>query len=135
MRAVPGRRSGAAGSRRIPRRPRKRPSKLVLMADELLDSVEEEEVDEETLQRRARREAALRHVRKMGDPVLRTKALEVPEFDARLREQVEWMREVMEEAYGVGLAATQVGLLERILVYRVEPDGPIAAVINPRVQW
>jgi len=109
------------------------------MADDVLDAVEEDEEreqpDEESAAVRARREAALAHVRRLGDPVLRTQALAVTRFDDRLREQVEGMREVMEGALGVGLAATQVGSLARVLVYRVEADGPIAAVVNPRVEW
>ena len=109
------------------------------MADELLEAVEDDgteaELDEESAAVRARREAAMAHVRRLGDPVLRTQALEVSRFDDRLREEVERMREVMDGALGVGLAATQVGSLARVLVYRVEADGPIAAVVNPRVEW
>jgi peptide deformylase len=108
------------------------------MADEVLQAADEERdihADEESAADRARREAALAQVRTLGDPVLRTQAPEVARFDEPLREQVERMREIMEGALGVGLAATQVGVLARVLVYRVEPDGPIAAVVNPRVEW
>ena len=84
---------------------------------------------------RARREAALRHVRKYGDPVLRSRALPVDRFDAHLREQVEQMGRLMDDAIGIGLAATQVGLLNRVLVYRVEPDGPLNALVNPEIEW
>jgi peptide deformylase len=45
------------------------------------------------------------------------------------------MRDVMEGANGIGLAATQVGIVESVLVYRVERDSPIVAVINPEIQW
>jgi peptide deformylase len=104
------------------------------MAEELLD--EEEELEGgESAEERARHDAALAQIRKLGDPVLRTKALEVSSFDARLHEQVERMRVLMDEALGVGLAATQVGSLARVLVYRVERDSPTAAVINPRIEW
>jgi len=41
----------------------------------------------------------------------------------------------MDDALGVGLAATQVGMLARMLVYRVEPESPTAALINPRIEW
>jgi peptide deformylase len=105
------------------------------MADEVLDAVDEERDDEESPEVRARREAALAQVRVLGDPVLRTQALEVSTFDSQLRDEVERMREIMDGALGVGLAATQVGVLARVLVYRVEHDGPIAAVVNPRVEW
>jgi len=104
------------------------------VADEVLDVVDEEP-DEESAAARARREAAMAHVRRLGDPVLRTQALEVTQFDEQLRQQVDRMREIMDGALGVGLAATQVGSLARMLVYRVEHDGPIAAIVNPRVEW
>jgi peptide deformylase len=59
----------------------------------------------------------------------------VSRFDAELRKQVDWMRDVMEGANGIGLAATQVGIVESVLVYRVERDSPIVAVINPEIEW
>jgi len=74
-------------------------------------------------------------IRQLGDPVLKTRALPVSRFDAELRKQVDWMRDVMQGANGIGLAATQVGIVESVLVYRVEPDSPIVAVINPEIQW
>jgi peptide deformylase len=79
----------------------------------------------------ARRRAALAHVRKYGDPVLRTKAREVDRFDDELRKEVEHMGALMHDSLGIGLAATQVGILHRVLVYRVEPDSPIVALVNP----
>ena len=103
------------------------------MAEELLE--EEEEVGGESPEERERREAALAKIRQLGDPVLRTRALEVSDFDRRLREDVDWMRGLMDDALGVGLAATQVGMLARVLVYRVERESPTAAVINPRIEW
>jgi peptide deformylase len=84
---------------------------------------------------RERRAAALAHVRQLGDPVLRTRALDVALFDDQLREQVDHMRDVMDGALGVGLAATQVGLVQRMLVYRVEEESPIVALINPQIEW
>jgi len=82
-----------------------------------------------------RRDEARAHVRQLGDPVLRTRGLPVSRFDGELRRQVDWMRDVMDGALGVGLAATQVGIVERILVYRIEQDSPIVAVINPQIEW
>jgi peptide deformylase len=82
-----------------------------------------------------RRDEARSHVRQLGDPVLRTRGLRVSRFDGELRRQVDWMRDVMDGALGVGLAATQVGIVERILVYRIEQDSPIVAVINPQIEW
>jgi peptide deformylase len=106
------------------------------MADELLDEIDEEfEEDAESPEERERREAALANVRMMGDPVLRARALDVTTIDEPLRERIDWMREVMDGANGVGLAATQVGMLARVLVYRVELDSPTAALVNPVVEW
>src|SRR5438445_10448726 len=69
-----------------------------------------EELDPET---RARRDAALRHVRKFGDPALRASAVPVERFDAALKREIERMTELMHDALGVGLAATQLGILHR----------------------
>ncbi len=84
---------------------------------------------------RARRNAALAHVRKLGDPVLRTKALAVERFDDALRDEVRRMAVLMEDALGIGLAAPQVGISHRVLVYRVEPESPVTALVNPQVEW
>jgi peptide deformylase len=92
----------------------------------------QERLDPET---RARREAALKHVRKYGDPVLRARALEIEQFDASLIDEVRRMGELMHDAYGIGLAATQVGVMHRLLVYRTEMEGAVAALVNPVVEW
>jgi peptide deformylase len=84
---------------------------------------------------RARRQAALAHVRKLGDPVLRTKALPVERFDDTLRDEVRRMAVLMEDALGIGLAAPQVGVSHRLLVYRVDPESPVAALVNPEIEW
>jgi peptide deformylase len=84
---------------------------------------------------RARREAALKHVRKYGDPVLRSRALEIDRFDGSLSDEVRRMGELMHDAYGIGLAATQVGVMHRLLVYRTEMEGAVAALANPVLEW
>jgi peptide deformylase len=84
---------------------------------------------------RARRDAALRLVRTFGDPVLRSRALEIDRFDEGLRTEVERMGRLMHDALGVGLAATQVGVMHRVLVYRVVPEAAIAALVNPVLEW
>jgi peptide deformylase len=84
---------------------------------------------------RARRNAALAHVRKLGDPILRTKARTVEDFDDALRDEVRRMGILMEDALGIGLAAPQVGISHRVLVYRVEAESPITALVNPQVEW
>ena len=85
--------------------------------------------------RPARRDAALRHVRKLGDPVLRASALPVERFDETLKEEIEWMGELMHDALGVGLAATQLGVLHRVLVYRAYAEDPVTALVNPVLEW
>jgi peptide deformylase len=91
-----------------------------------------EELDAET---RARRDAALRHVRKLGDPVLRAKALSVERFDRTLEREIERMGVLMHDALGVGLAATQLGVLHRVLVYRAYSDDPLTVLVNPVLEW
>jgi peptide deformylase len=92
----------------------------------------EPELDAETA---ARRDAALAQIRSFGDPVLRTKARRIERFDDALREEVARMGHLMDDALGVGLAATQVGVVHRLLVYRVMQGGPLAALINPEIEW
>src|SRR3954447_102831 len=106
------------------------------MADEPVEVHEDEErppaLDPET---RARRDAALRMVRKYGDPVLRSRALPVDRFDDKLVDEARRMGQVMHDALGIGLAATQVGVMHRVLVYRVEAEGPVAGLVNPVIEW
>jgi peptide deformylase len=86
-------------------------------------------------EKRARRDAALKLVRKYGDPVLKSRALEIDRFDDALREEVRRMGQLMHDGLGIGLAATQVGVMHRVLVYRVEPGAAVAALINPVLEW
>ena len=108
------------------------------MADDLHDAEvvedanEEERLDPELAARRA---AALAHVRKFGDPVLRSKARPIEVFDDALRDEISRMAALMHDSMGIGLAATQVGALRRLLVYRVEHDSPINVLINPELEW
>jgi peptide deformylase len=83
----------------------------------------------------ARRAAALAPIRKFGDPVLKTRARPVDRFDAALRSEVQEMGALMNDAMGVGLAATQVGVLHRVLVYRVQQQAELAALVNPEIEW
>lgn len=83
----------------------------------------------------ARRDAALAQIRSFGDPVLRTKARPIDRFDDALRQEVARMGSLMDDAIGVGLAATQVGVVHRLLVYRVQHEAALAALINPEVEW
>jgi peptide deformylase len=106
------------------------------------DAPEFEEVEAEDAQEpkldpeiAARRDAALVYVRQFGDPILKTKARQVEVFDAALRSEVERMGSLMDDALGVGLAATQVGVLHRLLVYRVQSGGPLGVLVNPKLEW
>jgi peptide deformylase len=81
-----------------------------------------------------RREAALAQVVKWGDPVLKSRASPVHEVGSSLREEVERMIAIMRDGMGVGLAATQLGILRRLLVFQAGPGEP-TALINPEVEW
>ncbi|HYZ70081.1 MAG TPA: peptide deformylase, partial [Thermoleophilaceae bacterium] len=83
----------------------------------------------------ARRTAALSLLRRLGDPILRSSATPVDRFDETLREQVGRMGAIMGDALGVGLAAPQLGVSQRLLVYRVGPEAPLVALVNPEVEW
>jgi peptide deformylase len=107
------------------------------MAQEEVTQPEEVEEPREALdpETRARRDAALRHVRTYGDPALRTRARPVEVFDDALAEEVRRMGALMSDALGIGLAATQLGVMHRVLVYRVEPDAPLGVLVNPEIEW
>jgi peptide deformylase len=100
------------------------------------DGAEEEEerpkLDPEV---EARRVAAMSFIRRLGDPVLKSKATPVDRFDDSLRGQVQRMAGIMNDALGVGLAAPQLGVSQRLLVYRVGPDAPVIVLANPEIDW
>jgi peptide deformylase len=95
----------------------------------------EPEVEEQDPQVEARRAAAMSFIRRLGDPVLKSRATPVDRFDEALRAQVARMGGVMNDALGVGLAAPQIGLSQRLLVYRVGSDAPLIALVNPEIEW
>ena len=97
---------------------------------EVEGQIRSEELDAE---REARRRAALSLVRQYPDPVLRMKANEVEDFDDSVTDLVERMTMLMDEARGVGLAAPQLGVLRRVLVYRTADDEPVTALVNPHI--
>jgi peptide deformylase len=72
---------------------------------------------------------ALRPIRLLGDPVLRTPAVEVTTFDKELRTLVKDLTDTMLEAPGVGLAAPQLGVGLRVFTYDV--DEQLGHLINP----
>ena len=81
----------------------------------------------------ARRRVALAQIRQYPDAVLRMRAREVEQFDDDLARLVERMASLMHDARGVGLAATQVGVLQRLFVYQAEEDEDVSAIVNPRI--
>jgi peptide deformylase len=103
------------------------------------DTAEVEEVEPEPPELdpevAARRAAALAHVRRFGDPVLKARAVPVERFDDELRGEVARMAAIMRDGLGVGLAATQLGVMHRVLVYQVGADAPLAALVNPEIEW
>jgi peptide deformylase len=108
------------------------------MAEEHVADFEVEEIEEPPPldpEVAERRRIALRQVRQYGDPVLRAKALPIDVFDDELRAEVARMGALMHDSLGIGLAATQVGVLHRLLVYRVEPDAPVNALVNPVIEY
>jgi peptide deformylase len=88
--------------------------------------------EERDAREEARRLAALAQIRQYPDPVLRMQAHEVESFDADLKRLVERMKRLMGEAYGLGLAGNQVGVLRRVLVFQPE-EGEATALVNPEI--
>ena len=108
------------------------------MSDEqAIDADENENREQEELHQRLveRREAALAHVVKFGDPVLKSRASPVHEFGPELRDEVDRMIHIMQDGMGVGLAATQLGVLRRVVVFQAGSDNEPTALINPKIEW
>jgi peptide deformylase len=97
---------------------------------EELEELTDEEAQAEA-ERLVRKEIALSQIRQYGDPVLRMRADEVREFDDELHKVSERMIALMHDAEGVGLAATQVGILRRFFVCTL--DGEDRLLVNPVV--
>ena len=83
----------------------------------------------------ARRAAAMSFIRRLGDPVLKSSATPVDRFDDSLHKQVTRMARIMNDSFGVGLAAPQLGISQRLLVYRVGPEAPLVTLANPEIEW
>lgn len=81
---------------------------------------------------RARRRLALAQIRQYGDPALRMTAREVDTFDEDLERLAERMIALMHDASGVGLAATQIGILQRVFVVEPDDEEP-RALVNPHI--
>jgi peptide deformylase len=91
--------------------------------------VKNEELDAE---HQARRRLALAQIRQYPDAALKLKARPVEQFDEELRRLVERMKQLMKDASGIGLAATQVGILQRLFVFQPSED-EVVAVVNPEI--
>ncbi|MGH3051208.1 MAG: peptide deformylase, partial [Gaiellaceae bacterium] len=96
---------------------------------EIEGQIKEQELDPE---REARRRLALAQIRQYPDAALKMAARPVEEFDDDLRTLVERMKLLMHDASGVGLAATQVGVLQQIFVFTPRED-EVVAVANPQI--
>jgi len=90
---------------------------------------DEHDDEQAEAEKRALRQIALSQVRQYGDPVLRMRANEVEAFDEELERLSERMIALMHDADGVGLAATQVGILRRVFVFHNEGEDRI--IVNP----
>jgi peptide deformylase len=109
------------------------PTPVEELDDELATESEAPEgLDHEALERRAQ---ALAQVVKFGEPVLKSKASPVTEFDERLEADAERMIGLMRDAIGVGLAATQLGTLRRMLVFQVGSEAEPTVLVNPEIEW
>src|SRR6476661_6733313 len=97
--------------------------------DDIEGQVREEELDPE---REARRRIALAQIRQYPDAALKLQARPVAEFGDDLRSLVERMKLLMHDANGIGLAATQVGVLQRLFVFQPSED-EVLAVVNPEI--
>src|SRR5262245_41813274 len=100
--------------------------------EEPIESSEPDGLDQEAMERRS---AALSQVVKFGDPVLRSAASPISEFDRQLAEDAGRMIGLMRDAVGVGLAATQLGVLRRMLVFQVGSEAEPTVLINPEIEW
>jgi len=101
--------------------------------DEHEDHFEGQVIDEQLdPEREARRRIALGQIRQYPDAALRMEARLVAEFDDELLSLVERMKLLMVDANGIGLAATQVGVLRRVFVFQREED-KVAAIVNPEI--
>ena len=97
--------------------------------DDIEGQVRDEQLDPE---REARRRIALAQIRQYPDAALKMEARPVAEFDDDLRSLVERMKQLMQDANGIGLAATQVGVLQRLFVFQPSED-EVLAVVNPEI--
>jgi peptide deformylase len=103
------------------------------MAEHEQEAIEGEVRDEELdPEREARRRLALAQIRQYPDVALKMQARPVDSFDDELKSLVERMKLLMQDANGIGLAATQVGVLRRLFVFQPAED-EVLALVNPDI--
>ncbi len=76
---------------------------------------------------------AVLQIRIFPDPILRQRARKVTQFDAKLAKLAADMKETMAARHGVGLAANQVGVLQRICVVKMEDWEEVLVLVNPEI--
>ena len=76
---------------------------------------------------------SLLHLRTIPDPVLRQKARRVSKIDDALHKLIDDMLDTMRDADGVGLAANQVGVLQRVVIIEIPEEGQARVLINPEI--
>jgi peptide deformylase len=105
------------------------------VAEEQVEEQIEDEVEDgpTAAERRAHHDAARRLVRQYPDAALRIPANPVDEIDGEVQRLAERMVAIMRDSHGVGLAAPQIGVLRRVLVYRRRDDDTPIVLINPEL--
>jgi peptide deformylase len=96
---------------------------------EIEGEIKDEQLDGE---RAARRRFALAQIRQYPDAALKMTARPVEDFDDDLLQLVDRMKQLMADANGIGLAATQVGVLQRLFVFQAAEDD-VVALVNPEI--
>lgn len=76
---------------------------------------------------------AIRNIVKIGDPVLRKKSRKVENFDQKLWTLLDDMKDTLDVANGVGLAAVQVGVLRRVVIVDIDDGKGLMELINPEI--
>ena len=104
-------------------------------ADEQGADERDEESAAERAERIRRRDAAMSRIVQFGDPLLKSRASEIRTFGDELEAEAAGMVVLMRDAWGVGLAATQIGRLRRLLVFEPTGDEAPTALVNPEVEW
>jgi peptide deformylase len=102
---------------------------------DIVESRDQDESSPPDPEQVAKSQAALAEVLRFGDPVLRSPASPVEDFGSGLIGEIERMKRVVLDAPGSGLAATQLGILRRLFVYRPDQGDEVRVVVNPEIEW